>query len=374
MLLFYFAATLLLSLFFISDAFTSNVVHRQTRKIKETKHVNHSGILALRAKKSKSTSSSDSGNDASKNVNKIEVKNEFESTIQFSPPDEEDETVEVNPLDNRSEEMRVKLKEEISSPFRKLRQFLYSGMGAAGFIGTLTAVPQLIFAVQDKVQESIVSTGGNVAIDVGAIVLAVVLWDRDSKAENIKLERYTKKEKLMSSQMSVSEKGEREKELSLLPIQIQINEKNENATRIVSFGELQKKGKQNIIIVAGKREFVTDAIISAKIEGADIFNSKETYVVPVVLEDDQIEAALAKGFGAPKESLMTAPYIGKPMQINVWEAYLKKETDLAILQGEVDIVKKGIVIAVKRNGRVIRRGVGIPPWKATIDEFQDIIK
>jgi hypothetical protein len=30
---------------------------------------------------------------------------------------------------------------------------------------------------------------------------------------------------------------------------------------------------------------------------------------------------------------------------------LKKETDLAILQGEVDIVKKGIVIAVKRDGK-----------------------
>jgi hypothetical protein len=287
MLLFYFAATLLLSLFFISDAFTSyvNVVHRQTRKIKESKHVSQSGILALRAKKSKSTTSSNSGNYAIKN----EVKNEFESIIQFSPPNELDETVEVNPLDDRSEEMRVKLKEEISSPFRKLRQFLYSGMGAAGFIGTLTAVPQLIFAVQDKVQESIVSSGGNVAIDVGAIVLAVVLWDRDSQAEKIKLERYTKKEKLLSYQMTVSEKGDRERELSLLPIQIQINEKNENATRIVSFGELQKKGKQNIIIVAGKRDFVTDAIISAKIEGADIFNSKETYVVPLVLEDDQIE-------------------------------------------------------------------------------------
>lgn len=36
-------------------------------------------------------------------------------------------------------------------------------------------------------------------------------------------------------------------------------------------------------------------------------------------------------------------------------------------------MKKGIVIAVKRNGRVLRRGVGIPPWKIIVEEFQDII-
>ena len=47
------------------------------------------------------------------------------------------------------EGLRVKLKEEISSPFRKVRQFIYTGMGIAGALGTVTAVPQLLFAVQD---------------------------------------------------------------------------------------------------------------------------------------------------------------------------------------------------------------------------------
>jgi hypothetical protein len=61
-------------------------------------------------------------------------------------------------------------------------------------------------------------------------------------------------------------------------------------------------------------------------------------------------------------------------KINIWEAYLKKETDLAILQGEADIVKKGIVIAVKRTGKVFRRGVGIPPWKILAEDLQDKIK
>ena len=50
---------------------------------------------------------------------------------------------------------------------------------------------------------------------------------------------------------------------------------------------------------------------------------------------------------------------------------MKKEIDLAILQGEIDIVKKGIVIAVKRSGKVLRRGVGIPPWKILADDLQE---
>ena len=214
------------------------------------------------------------------------------------------------------EGLRVKLKEEISSPFRKVRQFIYSGAGIAGLIGTVTAVPQLLFAVQDG-GEAITGAITNVAIDVGAVVLAVVGWNKDAEGERIKLERYTRKEKILSFQMSSTDIGDREKDISLLPVQIQVSEKDENATRIVSLGELQSKGKQNIIIVAGKRDFVKDVVISAKIEGADLFNSKEIYVVPVVLEDDQLDAALAKGFGTPKESLMSAPYIGKPMQVSI---------------------------------------------------------
>lgn len=239
-----------------------------------------------------------------------------DTSSDSKPADPTTPSAAVEKLD-LNEEMRVKLKDEISSPFRKVRQFIYSGMGIAGTLGTVTALPQLLFAIQDG-GDAVGGAVANIAIDIGTVVLAYVLWDKDAQAEKIKLERYTKKEKLLTYQMSATDKEDRERELSLLPVQIQVSEKDENATRIVSLGELQSKGKQNVIIVAGKRDFVKDAVISAKIEGADLFNSKEIYVVPVVLEDDQLEAALAKGFGAAKESLMSAPYIGKPTQVSGW--------------------------------------------------------
>ena len=71
-------------------------------------------------------------------------------------------------------------------------------------------------------------------------------------------------------------------------------------------------------MVAGSQSFVKDAVISAKIEGIELFNNKETFVVPVVLNDNQLEGQdPSKGFGAPKESLMSAAYIGKPTQVRL---------------------------------------------------------
>ena len=110
----------------------------------------------------------------------------------------------------------------------------------------------------------------------------------------------------------------RELEISRLPIEIQTSETNENVTRIVSINDLQLKGKQNIIIIAGDYNTVKDALITAKIEGTTLFNSKETFVIPVVFGkeiQEQIEDAPSKGFAAPKEGLLTAPYIAKPTQV-----------------------------------------------------------
>ena len=53
----------------------------------------------------------------------------------------------------------------------------------------------------------------------------------------------------------------------------------------------------------------------------------------------------------------------------MWQKFLESEVAAAEKQGEVDIVKKGLVLFVKSNGRVVRRGFGIPPWKTALEEF-----
>ena len=87
-------------------------------------------------------------------------------------------------------------------------------------------------------------------------------------------------------------------------------------------GDLQNKGKQNVIIVTGKKSFVKDAVISARIEGINLFTEYNTMVVPVISEQeeqlDDIDKKLSKGFGASatgKEEMLNAPYFGKPTQV-----------------------------------------------------------
>lgn len=279
----------------------------------------------------------------------------------------------------------ARIKEEIANPLRKVRFFLYASMFMGGGLGTITTLPQLLFAVQDgaaATATSGVADGGlttiltNLGIDVGAAVAGIVLYLNDMKDESAKLERFVKKEQQLSNQLKSTDINDREKEIGMLPIEIIFSENDVNTTRIVSVSDIQAKGKQNIVIVAGSQAFVRDSVISARIEGNDLFNSKNTFVVPVVMQGKQLnEVEASKGFAAmeSKDSLMEAPYIAKPAQVAVWERYLQKEVGLAELQGAKDIVGQGIVIAVARSGKVVRRGLGVPAWKSLISEVESKI-
>lgn len=264
---------------------------------------------------------------------------------------------------------RAKLKAEISSPFRKLRQFIYGAAGAAGALGTITSVPQLILALEGATEKGSVSDIAlNIAIDLGAVITAVVLWDRESNAEKAKINQFQSKEQQLSAKLSSEEISEREAFLGKLPVEILFSNSDENVTRIVSLNDLQAKGKQHAIIVTGSAAFVKDALISARIEGTNLFTAKETCVIPVVYQEEQLETEGSKGFGA-KDSLMNAPYIGRPTQIPVWLRYLQQEVELAERQGSKGVVDQGLVLAVAQNGKVIRRGLGLPPWKEVCDQL-----
>jgi len=272
----------------------------------------------------------------------------------------------------------VKIKEEIASPFRRLRQFLYIGCFMGGGLGFVTALPALLIALQRDGSDAISSTTAltNVAVDLAGVLGGILLWIRESKDEQEKLLRFAQKEQRQASRLSDTDIIDRSKEISRLPIEIIFSDKDESATRIVSVGDLQGKGRQNIVIVVGKKSIVKDALISARIEGNELFNSKDTIIVPLVIDDKQLVNSEEKsniGFGkninGSNEALMEAPYIAKPAQVLVWERYLRKEIELAENQGTKNVLGQGLIIAVKRNGQVGRRGIGLPPWKTLLNEL-----
>ena len=53
----------------------------------------------------------------------------------------------------------------------------------------------------------------------------------------------------------------------------------------------------------------------------------------------------------------------------MWQRDLQEEVDAAGRQGAPDILERGLVLLVRRSGRVVRRGVGVPPWKSLRADF-----
>ena len=54
--------------------------------------------------------------------------------------------------------------------------------------------------------------------------------------------------------------------------------------------------------------------------------------------------------------------------------YVLKEIDQAERQGNKQARKEGILIALKKSGKVVRRGLGLPIWKQLVEEVNSANK
>lgn len=188
----------------------------------------------------------------------------------------------------------------------------------------VTAIPQLIIAnTRPNPTIPLETALQNAGIDVAGVIVTGFLLYREFTSNSETIDRFTEREQRLTGKLSGQALEEREKRIALLPVDIQVSENNENITKIVSVGDLQSKGRQNVVIVTGKKTFVKDAIISARIEGSDLFTKFDTIVIPVVTNDEQIDQGgdKKKGFGDSQEELLTAPYFGKPMQVGFYSYY-----------------------------------------------------
>ncbi|MBH8573143.1 DUF3493 domain-containing protein [Nostocaceae cyanobacterium CENA369] len=78
--------------------------------------------------------------------------------------------VEPNSKNRLNPEQYARLKAEMKTPYRGLRQFIYFGVGASGFIGAF------VFFFQLLAGRNIDSALPNFALQVGIIALMVFLW------------------------------------------------------------------------------------------------------------------------------------------------------------------------------------------------------
>jgi hypothetical protein len=81
-----------------------------------------------------------------------------------------------SPKSQLSPEKYARLKAELKAPYRGLRQFIYVGFGASGFIGAL------VFLAQVLAGREVASALPNLALQVGVVALMVWLFRLESRA------------------------------------------------------------------------------------------------------------------------------------------------------------------------------------------------
>jgi hypothetical protein len=78
--------------------------------------------------------------------------------------------IQQNPKNRLNPEQYARLRAEMATPYRGLRQFIYIGCGASGFIGALVFFSQLLAG------RDVDSALPNLALQVGVVALMVFLW------------------------------------------------------------------------------------------------------------------------------------------------------------------------------------------------------
>jgi hypothetical protein len=78
--------------------------------------------------------------------------------------------VEPNSKKRLNPEQYARLKAEIAAPYRGLRQLIYVGFGASGFIGAF------IFFFQLLARRDVENALPNFALQIGIVALMIFLW------------------------------------------------------------------------------------------------------------------------------------------------------------------------------------------------------
>jgi len=262
--------------------------------------------------------------------------------------------------------VRSKLLAESIAPWRTLRLFTFASAGSGAFIGTLVTAGAL--AASGATGADVNEIYKNIAIDLGAVSICAVLFklDLDKGLElegNVEKKIERKKEiKKISAAMK-----NREKDIQKLNVSIRVSADGE--TREAPIGVLQSGAKQHTVILIGPQSYTRDSLFSAQLVKRDVFARSNVLIVPYSLNSDRTKPVSGGGFGERTEEKES--YVAQPVG-EEWFSYIQAEVDDAIAQGGEKMKEEGIVVVVRNDGEVIRRGVGMVPWKMTVNELNGV--
>lgn len=256
-----------------------------------------------------------------------------------------------------SGELRYKLLEEQSNPFRKFRQTIYLACAGSASIGAFIAASRVVASLTgvDGVQP-LSETVPNVAIDLGVVAAGVGLWFWEDGRGKASLE-------------ALAEKKGTKNLLATLDVEL-----FDGATSNMRGLE----GKYRPVLLAGTAAEVTRSINLAGRVAADL-KRNDMLLVPFFtdLEDD------SAGWQAMKDSStngMWDSFLARPINREGWTEWLLAEkSQVAEKQKEnkYNIDTKAFdkllrVFIIRMDGKVGSRTVGPPAWPKLVKSVESL--
>mmetsp|Transcript_14613 Transcript_14613/g.49895 ORF Transcript_14613/g.49895 Transcript_14613/m.49895 type:complete len:333 (-) Transcript_14613:55-1053(-) len=251
---------------------------------------------------------------------------------------------------------KQRFREEIESPFRKIRLFLFPAAAASAALGAFIAGTRLLAISTGVTGYDFDQTLQNFGIDVlGATGFALLYWN-DLNARDRDLVRIARSGKLSTLTLKIVSETGREASLPMKAFRKQ----------------------RRIAIIAGGKDVVQVAREMAR-AGAEDLTKVGAIVLPLQLDQvgelDPAEVeGLRRAVGVPEaaegkeeadsESLL--PCLAAPLFVEKWKDWIQDEQKRAVDQG-LDL-KNGITIYVERSGYIKKRSAGIPSWRTLAED------
>jgi hypothetical protein len=257
--------------------------------------------------------------------------------------------------------VKQRLREEVESPFRKVRLFFFgssvaSAMTALYFSALSTLKASMGgYADAPPLDEALASD----AINLGAVVVCAFFAYREYEAGKVNLERIARGGKLAALVVQPSSGGR------------------------LKLAEYRRGYR--VLIAAGGASYISKLARSLCADQLSDINSlpeklidSDVIVVPVLLsESNQVQDTKAFWNNVQAEEgdrnldiSRANELVSFPTGANkMWTEYLQSELTTAKGQG-FDVLETGITLIVKKNGRILRRATGLPPWGDLIDNLE----
>uniref|UniRef100_A0A6S8B4J3 Uncharacterized protein n=1 Tax=Aureoumbra lagunensis TaxID=44058 RepID=A0A6S8B4J3_9STRA len=255
-----------------------------------------------------------------------------------------------------SSDFKRRLMQEASTPWRGLRNFFYGAFGFSASVGGLTALAQLVGSLTGRADSlPLIKVITNVGIDFGVVAACVAGWRIDARAT-------ADVTTSLDENVALTDDEAAARTSSLLKLRVSVG--LEDNRREATLDTLRSVARQSFIVIAGPRAAIDDALKDALIQ-QKLFAKSECVVVPVASEKDPVLV--------PNKPVYRSGFVALPSPDDAmaWTDFVAAEIATAKQQGcDENALSNGIVIAVRRDGTIARRGVGRPPWKSLLNEIE----